>query len=250
MKQIALNIVIILWATIALASPSDSLQKANELYSNNEFEKALSMYQQLVAEKYSSATLFYNLGNSYYKTGNITKAIINYERALLLAPNNNDIKYNLALANQYIVDKIEPLPTPFFVKWWRSIVNLSDTDGWAKTSIAAFVLMLVFALFFFVSGIPGVKKTTFSLAIVMLVFSLLTLLFTIQQNQQIKNRTHAIIVTPTVTVKASPNESGTDLFVIHEGLKVNITNQVNNWVEIRLEDGNSGWVNPTVLEKI
>lgn len=250
MKQIALYILFILTGSVVMASPVDSLQKANEHYSTNEFEKAVSMYEQIIEEGYRSASLFYNLGNAHYKNGNITKAIINYERAKLLAPNDHDIQYNLDLANQYIVDKIEPLPAPFFTKWWQSIVNISDSRGWAKTSIAAFVVMLVFGLFFFISGISGVKKATFLLAIVMFIFSVMSLVFATQQHKKTTNRTQVIIVIPTVTVKASPNESGTDLFVIHEGLKVNIVSELNNWIEIRLDDGNSGWVKSGVFERI
>jgi tetratricopeptide (TPR) repeat protein len=232
------------------ASPIDSLIKANEYYGSNEFEKAINLYEWILAEGYQSPATLYNLGNSYYKIGNVTRAILNYERAKLLAPHNEDIGYNLELANQYIVDKIEPIPAPFFLKWRESVINLFDADGWANFSLISFITMLIFALLFFLSRSIFLKKISFAVAIALMVVAAFSYSFASHQRFKIDNRNFAIIITPTVTVKASPNQSGTDLFVIHEGLKVNIANEVNNWMEIKLEDGNSGWVQSAVLERI
>lgn len=246
-----LNTIILLFAFfISMAEPSDSLKKANERYVENEFAQAIAVYENLLSNGYESAALYFNLGNAYYKNGELTRAILNYERAKLIAPNDEDIRYNLELSNQLVVDKIEPLPKPFYLEWRESVINLYNTDKWAKISLSAFVLMLICVLAYFFSSIISLRKTAFGLAIFLLIFSAFSYSFATKQKAKLVNRTHAIIFSPTVTVKASPDVSGTDLFVIHEGLKVRITNQLNNWTEIRLEDGNSGWVQNSVLEKI
>lgn len=246
-----INIILLLLAFItSMAEPSDSIKKANELYVENEFAKAIAVYENLLNDGFESAALYYNLGNAYYKNGEVTRAILNYERAKLISPNDEDIKHNLELSNLLVVDKIEPLPKPFYLEWRESVINLFSTDKWAKISLSAFVLMLICVLAYFFSSILSIRKTAFGLAIVLLIFSAFTYSFASKQKAKLVNRTHAIIFSPTVTVKASPDDSGTNLFVIHEGLKVSITNQLNNWTEIRLEDGNSGWVKNNVLEKI
>lgn len=251
MKQFIIIIsTLLITALSSMANPADSLIKANTLYDQNEFAKAIELYENILTEGYQSSDLYFNLGNAFYKNGEITRAIINFERAKLLAPNDEDITYNLELANQYVVDEIEPLPQSLFSKWFKSIINLNNADGWAAISLICFVLTLVFALLYYLSRSVVLKKTAFAIAILMLVISISTFTFARHQKNKIENRTYAIITSPTVTVKASPNAGGTDLFVIHEGLKVNIADQLNNWLQIRLEDGNSGWVQNNVLERI
>jgi tetratricopeptide (TPR) repeat protein len=199
---------------------------------------------------YASAKLYFNLGNAYYKHGNIPKAILNYERAKLLDPNDDDISFNIELCNQFIVDQIEPLPRPFFVQWYWVIVNINSADEWAVISLIAFVLLLLVALAYFFSPSSVLKKVSFSFGVLFLVVCLSTLGFASQQKKKILQHRSAIIFTPTVTVKGSPDESGTALFVIHEGLKVDVLETVGLWYKIRLIDGNIGWVKKDVLELI
>ena len=250
MKQIIIISTFLILACTSMANPADSIKKANTLYDQNEFAKAIELYESVLAEGYQSSDIYFNLGNASYKNGEITRAIINFERAKLLAPNDEDIAYNLELANQYVVDEIEGLPQSLFKKWFKSIINMNDADGWAVISLISFGLILVFGLIYYLSRSRALKKIAFVLAIIMLLVSVSTFTMAQHQKNMIENRTYAIITTPTVTVKASPTDAGTDLFVIHEGLKVNITDQLNNWLEIRLEDGNSGWVQNNVLERI
>jgi tetratricopeptide (TPR) repeat protein len=232
------------------ATPADSLQKANQLYANNEFHTAAEIYENILDAGYESAALYYNLGNSYYKSAEYTRAILNYERALLLAPNDEDIKFNLKLAKQFVVDNIDPIPTPFFVKWFWNISNLQTADNWALISLISFIVVLLFALIYLFARTIGLKKTGFILAISFFLFSGFAFILAQKQYSKITNRNQAVIFAPTVTVKASPDASGTDLFVIHEGLKVEILQKINQWIEIRLEDGNTGWVVEEVLEPI
>lgn len=249
--KIVINTIILILAFVALkASPADSLQKANELYAASDYAKAINLYQNIVADGNESASLYFNLGNCYFKNGEITKAILNYERAKKLKPNDEDIQFNLELMNQFVVDKIEPLPRPFFVKGIENSMNLFSSNQWAKMSIAGFVLALILALTYLFSRNLTFRKLSFTLSIIVLSLTILTFIFSAKQKSKLNQHNYAIIFSPTVTVKASPAESGTDLFVIHEGLKVQLIDNLNNWIEIRLSDGNTGWVQKGVLEII
>ncbi|MDA3880249.1 MAG: tetratricopeptide repeat protein [Prolixibacteraceae bacterium] len=250
MNKLFLLIISLLTALVVAASPADSLQAANEKYAANEFEKAVAMYENLLESGYESAELYFNLGNAYFKTNNLPKAILNYERANIRNPNNDDFQFNLELANQFVIDKIEPLPRPFLVKWGENLVNMFTSNQWAFVSISTFILMLALTLVYMLSRRIGFRKLAFGLSVVFLLISIVSFVFSYQQKTKITQYNHAIIFNPTITVKASPDEGGTDLFVIHEGLKVKIEQELNNWVEIKLEDGNSGWVRTEVLEEI
>ncbi len=250
MNKVFLLIISLITALNIAASPVDSLKAANKAYAANEYEKAAEMYESILDSGYESAALYYNMGNAWFKNNNIPKAILNYERAKLLAPNNEDIQFNLELANQFVIDKIEPLPQPFFVNWGKQLINIFSSNQWAIISIAAFVFTLVLALVYLLSRRIVLRKTAFGVSVLLLIIAIVTFAFSARQKSRVSKSDHAIIFNPTVTVKASPDEGGTDLFVIHEGLKVEIEQKLNNWVEIKLEDGNSGWVKNEVLEEI
>lgn len=250
MKQIIFTILIVLAGISAMATPLDSLQKGNDYYIAEQYNKAISAYQSVMAEGYESAELYYNLGNAYYKNNEPVQAILYYEKAKLLAPNNEDIQFNLDLVNQFVVDKIEPLPRPFFITWFREFTQLLHADTWGLISLLMFVLTLVFGLGYAFLRKTGLRKLSFALAIIMLLGSTFAFVLGSQQKKITTSHNHAIIFDPSVTVKASPNESSVDLFVIHEGLKVQILQELNGWLEVKLADGNRGWVQQEVLKII
>jgi len=235
---------------IAHAQPENLLKEANNLYTSNEFDKAIVAYEKIVNQGLESPELYFNLGNACYKKGELTKAILYYERAKLLAPNDEGIQFNLELVNQFVVDKIEPLPRPFFLKWGQSILNMFTSNGWAIISIITFILMLALAGLYVFASTMQLRKLSFMVAIVFLIISLLSFVLAGKQKAKLTHRNHAIIFSTTVTVKSSPDESGTDLFVIHEGLKVEIKEELGAWADIKLEDGNTGWVKKGVFERI
>lgn len=250
MKKFISTIILATTVLMVSANFSDSLKMANEYYASNKMNQAITTYEQIVASGYESAALYFNLGNAYYKNNDLVNALLNYERAKKLAPNDEDIQFNIDLANQFVIDKIEPLPRPFFIKWGHSIVQMMNTDQWATFSLIAFILMLLFALGYVFLLTPGLKKTSFIIGIVMLLVSGAAFSIANKQKSDSKHQFQAIIFSPSVTVKASPNESSVDLFVIHEGLKVEVLKNHNTWLEIKLEDGNRGWVQKDVLKII
>jgi len=244
-----LTIILILFS-IQVSGQEDKLKEANQLYSSEKYEEAVTAYKEILAQGYESAALYYNLGNACYKTGDINNAILNYERALLLAPDDEDIAFNLRIANQYVVTSIEPLPQPFFVRWGNSIRNRYPADSWAAFSLISFILFLSMLGLFLFSKSAGFKRAAFIIGILLIVLSGFTFSFASKQKSKIKSRNHAIVFCPRVTVKSSPSETGTDLFLIYEGLKVEVTDSLNNWKEVKLRDGNQGWLQDSCIVRI
>ncbi len=226
-------------------------QEGDNAYIHNNYIKAIKIYETLLSTKGLSADVYYNLGNCYYKAGDMAKAILNYERALLLNPGDGDIRSNLEIARIKTVDKTNPAPQLFFVSWTNSLINCMGTDSWAKFGVFSFILLIVALYVFIFSKKVILKKIGFIASIAFLVMVIAANLFAAHQKDLMVNRNSAIIMTPSVTVKSTPNESGTDLFIIHEGRKVSIKdNSMKEWKEITLEDGNVGWVKTADLEII
>jgi hypothetical protein len=168
----------------------------------------------------------------------------------LLAPDDEDIAFNLQVANQHVVDSIQELPGIFIVRWWASLVNSQTTDSWAIISIISFIVFLGMLGFYFFARASEVKRITFWAGSFLILISIFSWSFAAQQKSRLVNHSSAIVMQPTVTVKSSPSEKGTNLFVIHEGLKVKITDKLGDWVEIRLADGNKGWLLTESIERI
>lgn len=240
----------ILLLLLGVTAQDSLLVNANQHYTSGEYEEAIATYHEILNSGLESAEVYYNLGNSYYRTGQVTKAILNYERAKLLAPNDEDIQFNLDLANQHVVDAIDPLPQVFFVRWWHSLANKFSVDGWAKISVVTFILTLILAGFFFFTRTITIKRFAFWIGILVITISIFSFNFASMQKKRITSHNFAIITQPSVIVKSSPSESGTDLFLIHEGLKVEIKDSLGSWNEIRLANGSQGWLPANSLEKI
>jgi tetratricopeptide (TPR) repeat protein len=246
---IILGCVFAVCQSYALEAQMTALE-ANVLYSKGQYEQAAVKYQSVVDAGYSSADLFFNLGNAYYKTKNIKSAILNYERAKLLSPGNKDIAYNLDMARSLTVDKIEPMPELFLVAWAKWVRNLVSADTWAILSIITFVFALASFLLYLLASIMSLKKLGFWLGVVFITFSINAYIMGAQLHSSLVNHKTAIVFNPSVTLKSSPSETGTNLFVLHEGAKVEILDQVGEWREIRIADGNRGWLKESDIEKI
>jgi len=249
MKRLFNTILAILIASTLFAQ-NDLLRKANELYTQDKFTQAIDAYNQLLMTNLESPEVYFNLGNAYYKTNQFPKAILNYERAKLLSPDDEDINFNLQVANQRVVDSIQELPGIFVVRWWNSLVNSQTTDTWALISIIAFVLFLTLAGLYFFARSGDIRRVAFWTAFFLFIFSMMTWSFAARQKSRLVDHTYAIVMQPTVTVKSSPSEKGTNLFVVHEGLKVKITDKLGDWIEVKLADGNKGWLLTESIERI
>jgi len=253
MFRFIINTIIIgvLSAGNLFASNVDQLMaEANKQYSDGKFDDAVKSYESIIKQGYRSDILYYNLGNAYYKSKNIPAAILNYERALLLNPGDENIKFNLDLAKTFTVDKIEPLPEFFLKTFFSKFRQLMSTNGWAYTGIFFLIATLVLSYFFWFTYSPNVKRITFSAGITTLVLVLLSFTFSFQQKDNIEKHGYGILTPSVVAVKSSPSDSGKDLFVLHAGTKVKIIDSVGDWYEISIADGNMGWILKETMEKI
>lgn len=234
----------------AEATTAVSKSAADEAYTKGNYRKAIELYEALLQQG-ESAEIYYNLGNSYYKNEQMARAVLNYERALLLNPGDGDIRFNLEMARSKTVDKVTPMSEVFLVTWTRAVKNWMSADGWAQCGILCFLLFLCSVALYLFGRKVVLKKIGFALAAVMLVLMVVANLFANSQKQTLETREYAIVMSPSVTAKSTPDEGGTDLFVLHEGHKVSIKDAtMKSWVEIKLEDGNVGWIPVSAIERI
>ncbi len=226
------------------------IKEADAAYQTENYAKAIELYEKVLKENGESADIYYNLGNAYYKMGKVAPAILNYERSLVLEPGDSDARFNLQIAKQKTVDKIEPIGEFFLSRWFHSIQNLGGVDSWAKLGVFCFILFIGCLILFFFSKWVRLKKVGFYVGIVLLLIVIFANIFAKNQKDELLNRMHAIVFTPTVTVKSSPDASGTDLFILHEGTKLLIKSTLGDWSEVQIEDGNIGWIPNKDIEKI
>ncbi|OFY50892.1 MAG: hypothetical protein A2Y87_10650 [Bacteroidetes bacterium RBG_13_46_8] len=223
---------------------------ANKYYQDNNFGQAAEVYLQVIESGIHTPELFYNLGNAYYKNRNLGYAILYYEKAKLLAPGDDDINRNLAIANARIVDKIDVIPDFFIKRWIFRFVNLLSSNTWAVLSLIFFAVMLALFLLYFFSGIRWLKRAGFYSAVALLLLSLLAFWCSQRRAETITGNAAAIVVEPSVAIKSSPDTEGNNVFVLHEGTRVMMIDSIENWKEIKLTDGNKGWVERKAIEPI
>lgn len=226
----------------AQQSAEQWFEQANAAYNAGSYDTALILYNNVVDNGLESVPLYFNMGNTYYKMREYPMAIYYYEKALKLDPSNEDVRTNLAIANLAIVDKIEEVPQSFIEKGWNALKHSLSGQQWTILSIVAFALLLVSAFLFLRSRSMGLRKLGFFVGLVMLIVFVLSVLFASQQKRASLKEDQAIIMTPTVTVKSTPNEASVDLFVLHEGTKVQILDEAAGWNKIKIANGSIGWL--------
>ncbi len=225
-------------------------EQANQLYRNGEYQQAVVLYEQIVNNDYEHAFLYFNLGNAHFKLKNIPAAILNYERAKRLAPHDEDILYNLQLANIRVIDKIEPIPQLFIIEWWRLLMGWFSSGGWAVTAIVAIWCVVISGTLLRFLKSTIVQRLFFLCCALSLLMTVLACMGAAHQYNHENNDNTAIIISPSVAIKSSPDEQSTDLFVLHEGVKVDLVDTVGEWKKIRLPDGKIGWVPAAGLQVI
>jgi tetratricopeptide (TPR) repeat protein len=250
-------IYIILFLLSALPASSVSKDSKNEkfsegisLFTAGNYDKALEKWLDLYNTGYRSAGLDYNIGNAYFKLNNTAGAILFFERAHLLSPADEDINYNLQIAKTLVVDRFDEIPELFFVRWYNISALMLRTNTWAVLSLLTFILFLLGLSLYLYSAKYRLKVTGFWIAVALLLVSGISFSLAIRSRQLVSNSHKAIIFSPQVSGKSSPDNSGNDLFVLHEGTKVSTAEKVGEWYEIRLSDGNKGWVPAISLEII
>ncbi len=243
-------VLLLMFVFVPFSSHAVTKEEADSSYVNGNYQLAIKQYKQIL-ETGVCADLYYNLGNSYYRTDDFTHAIISYERALRLSPADADIKHNLQMARSKTVDKIAPESEIFFVTWYHAVINLMSANGWAKASLGCLALAILLMLLYLFSNRLRVRKIGFFGGILAVFVFVLAIIFAWQQQCKMVTHDQAIITVSAVSIKSAPFQGGKDIFLLHEGTKVSIIDDtMNEWKEIRLSDGKKGWVETDKMEII
>jgi len=251
-KKIAVLLtVILLVAFHALAqNPEQLAAQAAKAYNEKQYPEAIELYNKIIAGGYESYSLYYNLGNAYFRNNDNTEAILFYEKALKFAPNNEDIKHNIEVANSKLIDKVEKVPELFYKRWWKYLLNMMSLDILAVLNILLLTSgLLLIAIYIAVSN-TLIRKITFWTGLVLLVLFGVGTLAASQRNHYLTLQHEAIVFEPTVNIKSSPDENSKDIFVLHEGTKVVLLDVVADWQEIKIANGSIGWIKMSDLKKI
>lgn len=228
-------------------------ESANQAYADGNYEEAIIGYENMLQQPETTgaarAEVLFNLGNSYFKTGENARAILAYERCLRLVPNHQDAKFNLQFAESRIIDNIEDHHQFFLLQWAQAVRGWMSEQTWLLWSVILFILCLVGMFVFAFMRQTLVRKTAFYTGVAAFCFSLVGLWCGLSLHHRDMARTEAIIMQGVVNAKSSPDKSGTDLFVLHEGTKVRIGDTVGDWCEIHVGD-NIGWIRANAMERI
>ena len=224
-------------------------QKADDAYSKGKYLDAIEAYEAAL-KKGESASLYYNLGNAYFRTDNVTRAVINYEKARRFAPGDADIIHNLEVARSKTIDNIQPGEKIFFKVWYEDIKTSMGIDTWATLSLVSLIVaLLMFLVYLFVKNMT-VRKVAFYLSVILVIVFILGNVFASQLKDFTTNSKCAVIVSPTATAKKTPTEQGADACILHEGTRADVIDALKGWYEIRLADGTEGWISEKDVEVI
>lgn len=230
--------------------PNARFEKGNQLYAKAQYPQAIQVYQQIIQEGYQSAVLYFNTGNAYYKSDDVASAILYYEKAHKLAPNDKDININIQFANLKIADKIEPQPEFFVTRWWHNFILILPAGTLSVLSGVFVLIGFLLLIAYLFTSIVAIKKACFYMGIVLIFVGFTSIFMANRQVNYFSSHHQAIIFGNSVTVKSSPDINAKPLFVIHEGTKVDITQKEGSWIAIELPNGNSGWITSDNVKEI
>ena len=220
-------------------------EAAIEAYRKQDYKRSIELYEALVAsgleENRESAQLYYNLGNAYFRDHQLGKAILNYERAHLLAPGDSDIRHNLRYANNYTEDRITPASNLFLTNWFNGVRDLYSSNTWARLAVIFFVLFIACVALFLFVRVMAVRKAAFYIGLALLLFVGIANAFAFSQKRERVRREQAVVMVGAARANASPDENSNLLFELHEGSKVKIKSSDGNWYKIEIANGSVGW---------
>jgi tetratricopeptide (TPR) repeat protein len=223
---------------------------AEKAYKNQDYIKAIAYYHQIIESNAIASEVFYNLGNCYFKTDSVGKAIQYYEKARKLIGDEEDLMHNLKMAHNRTVDKIEPMPEFVVTSTWKNIVNFNTADTWANYSLLNFALVFMALIVFQLAKQPSIKKVLFGFSILLTIFSGLFYMLAKSRTNADESINHGVVIVSSASIKSAPQISSTDLFVIHEGTVFKILDKQTDWLKIRLDNGNLGWIPKNVIGEI
>lgn len=227
---------------LAASNRAEEFQIGNERYQQGAYEEALQHYYQILSDGYESGALYFNIGNTYYKLDQLGKARLYYERAAKFMEGDESLTENINILRLRLVDQIEPPPQFFLSAWWQYAINFLPLNAliWIEVILLWLVLILLSIRIYYRSRGRGTRLSLpYHTALVIFIAATL---ICIQKIYNLETERHGVIMKPSVTLFAEPKQGGTEVFVLHEGTKVKIERQNQNWFEIRLEDGKTGWL--------
>ncbi len=231
-------------------SPEKLWDAAATAYLNGNYHKAVVIYKRLADRNLSSYKLYYNLGNAYFKEDEIAKAILYYHRALKLAPGEEDIRYNLSVAETKVKDTIEKIPEFFLSQWFTALRRTMSCTAWTIFSLVALIVALSLCLMYLLARRMTLRKVGFYGTLLSVVVFIFTTWFALGERRSMLDRSDAVVMTSSLAVKSSPDRSSTDLFVLHAGTTLKIRHKLDGWCEINIADGKKGWVEEHKIEVI
>jgi len=247
-----------LYLLLLLALPLFSLgddnhvlfEQGNAAYAKGQYQQAIKSYQQVVDDGYQSAVVYFNLGDAYYKTGDIPSALLYYEKAHKLAPGDEDINFNIKYANLKTTDKVEAEPEFFATQWWHAFILFFSVNALAILSILCFIAGFLLLILYLFSNSSAIKRLSFYLGVFMLIFGAVFIFMANRQVNYFNNHHEAIIFSGSVIVKSTPDGNAKPLFVVHEGTKVDVLQRNDTWIEVELPNGAAGWISASDVKEI
>jgi tetratricopeptide (TPR) repeat protein len=231
-------------------SALDIYHQANIAYQQKEYVKAIELYENILSQGNTSPELYYNLANAYYKNNDVPHSILNFERALKMDPKDEDAQFNLKIASLKVIDKIDPVPQIFYKRWLDSMTRLFSPDDWSKILIALLWCSLLSSLIYLFGATVSSRKMGFIISVSLLVLFSVSFVLATKSHVGTYSDKSAIVMSASVYVKSSPDPKGNDLFIIHEGTKVELLDEIKEWKKIKLLNGSVGWLMTSEIEII
>jgi tetratricopeptide (TPR) repeat protein len=250
MNRVLLAVLLCLPAALSAQAPEQLFAEGNQAYQQGDLGKAIGLYESILHNGYVAGDLYYNLGNAYYRSGNIARAILNYERARRLMPDDEDLRHNLQLAGTMITDKIEPAPRLFLWDWWQGLKDSFSLLTITWICYGCFVLFLGAFCVVLLGRTYLLRTAGLWCAGVAVLLLACTLLLMYVRVAELHRTDEAVVMTGVVTVKNSPDEKSSDAFVLHAGIRVQLIDRVGSWVKIHIADGKVGWIQENGVERI
>lgn len=235
---------------IASAQNETLFDEANSAYQNGEYEVAVSKYEEILDNGETSAELYFNLGNAYYKLNKVAPSIYNYEKALQLKPGDEDIQNNIEFARNMAIDDIEEVQKNGIDRWINDLISVFSFSTWAILAIVFSILFVLFFLWYYFSGRPLRKRIFFGMAMACILFCVISTVFAFQQRAYIEDNQYAIVFSEEAEVRDEPNLRGDSSFELHEGTKARVLENYQEWSRIELANGAQGWMKTEDLRKL
>lgn len=246
MKKIVIVIISFIYLLFSYAfsqeNVNETFSRANKFYTDGKYQEAIDEYMKIMNMGYENGVVYYNLGNAYYKIGDIGKAILYYEKAKKIMPTDEDVDNNLKLVNLYIADKITPIPELFYVRYFKNITKIMSPNSWMELFLVMYIMLSICICVRIIIRQQKIKNVLKKSIFLFTFLTLLSLFIFIYSENELNKHNWAIVMNEKTDVYASPSEDSTELFSIHKGTKIRLKRTEGLWIEITLADGKVGWI--------